>query len=310
MAGRLGRMRRTSGLCCAGPYTSLTRLLYGGAKVGGIFFNGSNTRTGRYTVGYTHGCTTRGGKGRCGAVVALGGDFRKEAVAALTTAKRSAFRGSFLPLARNFVCTATGSVTSLARGIVGGGVTTVVFRYIRNRNNILPLRRDFMGTVFSLTGRCSVLAVTSRIRANGNEAKDLCTFVGCNILPSVMSATGKLKGNLPLNTAVLSRGMRGILATNARNSAFNKGPMTYTNTVDIVGHVSSGLLDRIGRGSSCVFDRLRGTGNIGDIDNVKLVVNVRARGSTDRIVGCYVRGNILPVGTGAGIELLPTLGVN
>lgn len=260
-------------------------------------------------MGFTEGCDFSGCKRNEGAVVALIGSFRNEAVAALSTAKRSNFRAIFNPFAPNFGCYPTGSVGTLG-SVVASSIYTVVFRYIRNRNNILGLGRRFIRRVTGVNTRGSVLITISRIRANGNEANGCFTCVGCNVAPSVISATGKLTNNLPVNTILFTRGLGSAIAPNSRNSAFNKGPVTTTNTVDVIREVSSGFLGRITTGNSCVESCLNGVGNIGSVSNVKLVLNVRARGPTGSVTTRYLREKLLILATGAGVELLPTLGVD
>lgn len=240
--------------------------------------------------------------------MALGGSFRNEAIAALTTANRSIFRGCFFPFARNFGCTSTSSVSTLGT-IISSGAYTMVLRLVRNRNNMGVLSPRCMGRLIGCYGSGSVLIVISRIRANINEANGLFTRRGCNVLPSLVAITGKLNNKLPVNIYVYNRGLGSIVSPSARNAAFNTGPIIYTNTGCILSAITgSRFLTRIRGGNRCFRSGLAGVSNMGDIHEVKLVVNVRLRGNGTRSVTVgYIRGNLLVVATGSLLHVLPPL---
>lgn len=195
------------------------------------FFYGDNTRTGRTTVGVTHG-TANGRR-----VVAFRGSFRNEAFNSVSTAKRSGVGINFNSTIPRFRCTIFGSLGDIGT-LIARGATTIVLRLIRKRSNILPTRRSFIATLTSCYRGGNLLLVVSRMRANVKQANGLCTFRRCNVRPSVFALTGNLTGKIPINTVLTGGRFNDTFNPNSRNSAFNNGGLTVTTDSTILSVVA------------------------------------------------------------------------
>lgn len=132
--------------------------------------------------------------------------------------------------------------------------------------------------------------------------------------PSVLAVTGTVKGKVPINTFTVARRITGCsLRPKSRNTACNKGPLTYATIggmVRVFRHRS--VIKRIGRITPCLAGGLsrlisrlsyiigEGKGN--------LVRKVRVAGPLTRMGGGAVRRKLLVVRTRKGIvHFIPPL---
>lgn len=128
--------------------------------------------------------------------------------------------------------------------------------------------------------------------------------------PSILASTGNLNNKLPVKTYLTGRRFNDILAPNARNAAFNKGPIILSNTIRVLDQLSRRFLGSIHRGNRCVEGGISSFGSISRIHNVNLVVNVSLGGrGTTSITTHYIRGKLLVLATGRSLHVLPPLAV-
>lgn len=310
VTNQLSALQHTSNLYYSEPCVKLAEMLCDKTGMKKVFFSNSGAEANECAIKTARKYAAEKKGAEYNTIITLKNSFHGRTITTLAATGQDVFHKDFLPLTDGFVyCTANDS-EELKNIVATEKVAAIMFECVQGEGGVLPLKEDFVKTIFSLAKEYDILTIADEVQTGNGRTGMLYGYMNYGVTPDIFTTAKGLGGGLPLGATVFGEKTECVLKSGDHGSTFGGNPVACAGAVNILSRLDEDLLASVCSKSKYIINSLKEAKGIKSVTGKGLMLGIETEKDASEIIAeCQSKG-VLVIKAKNKVRLLPALNIS